>query len=79
LPTYTLRRFSRPAQGWYGPTDDVRDVEAVDDQQAVLIAQAVAAEPENDLLAIELRDAGERMIWSLMRGETVSKRPGEVP
>ena len=79
MPTYTLRRFRRPAQGWYGPTDDVRDVEAGDDPQAILIAQAVAAEPEGDLLAIELRDAGERLIWSLMRGETISQRPSNVP
>jgi hypothetical protein len=78
LSIYKLHRIHRSQVPNDGPTEDVRDVDAPSEQQAIIIAQAVAAKPESDLLAIELRDPTERVLWRLSRGDVISQRPRDV-
>ncbi|MCJ2040386.1 hypothetical protein MKK55_15745 [Methylobacterium sp. J-059] len=54
MPSYTLRRFERPQDGRFGVSDDACLIEARDEQEAILMAQAEIAEPDSPLLAIEL-------------------------
>jgi hypothetical protein len=48
------------------------------DAQAILVAQAVAAEPGGSLLTVQLRDSDGRVLWRLTRGDTISQRPDDV-
>lgn len=75
MPTYTLRRFLRPGDGSDGVVDETRELEASTDAEAVQIAQASVAEPEQAIVGLELVNASERVIWSLRRGSTISERP----
>lgn len=77
MPIYTLRRFMRPREGVEGPIDDVTEIDALDPAGAIAAAQAHVAEPDGALLAVELRDANEQLVWSLRRGQTISQRPGD--
>lgn len=72
MAAYFLRRFLRPREGSEGLIDQVQEIEALDDAQAILIAQAQAAEADGALLAVDLVNADERLIWRLMRGERIS-------
>ncbi|MCJ2056170.1 hypothetical protein MKL09_06370 [Methylobacterium sp. J-048] len=78
MPAYTLRQFLRSTEGDGSVTDETRDIEAASDGEAIQIAQAVVAEPHQDLVGIELTDIDERLVWSLRRGETISPRPQDV-
>lgn len=78
MPIYQLRRFLRPARAGDGVSEVDETIEAGDEAEAITIAQALAAEPDNALLAVELRDETDRLVWSLKRGETVSRRPDGI-
>ncbi len=78
LPLYKLHRFHRPSAEGEGSAEDVRDVEVATDAQAILVAQAVAAEPGGSLLTVQLRDSDGRVLWRLTRGDTISQRPDDV-
>ncbi|MCJ2091054.1 hypothetical protein MKK67_00800 [Methylobacterium sp. J-072] len=72
MPAYTLRQFLRSNDSDGAVTDETQDIEAANDGEAIQIAQAVVAEPHQDLVGIELTNADERLVWSLKRGETIS-------
>ena len=67
MPTYTLCRLVRPRDGRPGPLEEVQEIVARDDAEAILNAQAQAAEFDGRLLGIEMINADDRVIWSLIR------------
>ena len=79
MRTYQLRKLIRSANGTLEPTEEIKGIEARDEREAVAIAQALAAEPDDRLLAIEVRASDQRVLWSLGLGPIASPPPDEVP
>jgi hypothetical protein len=77
--TYQLRKLTRPAAGTIEPTKATKGIEARNEREAVAVAQALAAEPDDILLAIEVRASDQRVLWSLGLGPIASPPPDEVP
>jgi hypothetical protein len=75
VPTSTLRPVLRPGDGSEKVIDQSRKFEASGHAEAVQIARASVAEPEQDSIERDEMDASERVIWGLRRGITIGERP----